>query len=373
MITTRMKRILILLLASAPLCFGQESRLVPRHNRHDETYVVPNPLLPAKPTSAPRVTPTPRPRPSPAPRPPLVEPHFLLPANPDVNDYRPVVNAEGTRVIFERNPTASPNDIKLYSLDLSTGDVQPFVTFASTRADWCWDRSGGQLTSGPVAFSNETTGIWTVATGGQPVHVPNTEGMIYPSWYPDCGHLAVDVTGPQVTAEIDATTGTVIASPLANETVWAGFPSVNQTNPNLIAFAGQFNGESNYYNQDLNYVWVTDRSTVPPAVAPLDRKAPEARRSSKNFRHAPGGGHRMAIGLPLSPIGSATKTTAPVRPMLSSFKMRTVRDRQCKSATARRGMFSIRNGFHRDRTAGFCSSLQCRQSPADRSGLPVSM
>jgi hypothetical protein len=274
MITTRMKRILILLLASAPLCFGQESRVVPRHNRHDETYVVSNPSLPAKPTSASRVTPTPRPRPSPAPRPPLVEPNFLLPANPDVNDYRPVVNAEGTRVIFERNPIASPNDIKVYSLDLSTGDVQPFVTFASTRADWCWDRSGGQLTSGPVAFSNETTGIWTVATGGQPVHVPNTGGMIYPSWYPDCEHLAVDVTGPQVTAEIDATTGTVIASPLANETVWAGFPSVNQTNPNLIAFAGQFNGESNYYNQDLNYVWVTDRSTVPPAVAPLDRKAP---------------------------------------------------------------------------------------------------
>ncbi len=61
---------------------------------------------------------------------------------------------------------------------------------------------------------------------------------------------------------------------LANDTVWAGFASVNQTNPNLIAFAGQFNGESNYYNQELNYVWVTDRSMVPPTVAPLDRQAP---------------------------------------------------------------------------------------------------
>jgi Tol biopolymer transport system component len=98
--------------------------------------------------------------------------------------------------------------------------------------------------------------------------------MIYPSWHPDCEHLAVDVTGAQVTAQIDATTGDVVISPLANETVWAGLASVNQTNPNLIAFAGQFNEESNYYNQDLNYVWVTDTSTVPPTVAPLDHQAP---------------------------------------------------------------------------------------------------
>ena len=92
--------------------------------------------------SAPVVTPTPRPRPSPAPRPNLfVEPNFLLPANPSVSDYRPVVNAEGTRVIFERNPTTSPNDIKPYSLDLATRGVQPFINFASTRPDWCWDRS----------------------------------------------------------------------------------------------------------------------------------------------------------------------------------------------------------------------------------------
>jgi hypothetical protein len=264
-----MKRILVLFLASTPVCFAQG---------HDETnngspIAEPKFSLPANRPSTPRVTPTPRPRPTPAPRPQLVEPKFLLPANPDVSDYRPVVNAEGTRVIFERNPTASPHDIKLYSLDLSTGNVQPFVNFASTRADWCWDRSGGQFTSGPVAFSNNN-GIYRVDAGSQPALLPNTAGMIYPSWYPSCEHLAVDVTGVQVTAEIDASTGAVIISPLANETVWAGFASVNQTNPNLIAFAGQFNRETNYYNEDLNYVWVTDRSTTPPAVSPLDREAP---------------------------------------------------------------------------------------------------
>jgi hypothetical protein len=46
----------------------------------------------------------------------------LLPENSEVNDYRPVLNAEGRTVIFERNATATPNDVKLYSADLSTGN-----------------------------------------------------------------------------------------------------------------------------------------------------------------------------------------------------------------------------------------------------------
>jgi hypothetical protein len=277
-----MKRIVILLWVSMSLCFAQGDDWTNNEFR----IALPKLFRPANSPSVPRLAPTPRPRPSPAPRPtpPLfVEPNFLLPANPDVNDYRPVVNAEGTQVIFERNPATSPNDVKLYSLDLATHSVQPFVGFASTRADWCWDRSGGQLMSGPVAFSNDD-GIYRVDPGGLPILLPNTAGMIYPSWYPDCTHLAVDVTGTQVTAEIDATTGMVLNSPLANDAVWAGFSSVNQANPNLIAFAGQFNGESNYYNQDLNYVWVTDRSTAPPVVAPLDHEAPAGPAFQQKFQ-----------------------------------------------------------------------------------------
>jgi len=265
-----MKQIFVLLLAFGSFCFAQEHHGMPK---------------------GPRPTPTPRPPPS-----PFVEPKFLLPANRDVNDYRPVVNAEGTKVVFERYPTGNASDVKLYPtgnasgtklyiLDLATGDVQPFVTFASTRPDWCWISSGGTLTSGPVAFSNND-GIYRVDPSGTPTPLPNTANMIYPAWYPGCQYLAVDV-GAQadlgqgcnepvrpLTAKIDATTGAVVVCRLANDTVWAGFPSVNQVNPNLVAFAGQFNGESNYYDQDLNYSWVTDTSMQPPRVAPFDHDAP---------------------------------------------------------------------------------------------------
>jgi len=242
-----MNRIFILMLASAPLCFAQTTS----HRNPNGS--------------------------------PFVEPNFLMPEDATVSDYRPVMNAEATTVIFERNPIASPNDIKLYSLDLTSGNVQHFVTFASTRPDWCWQRSGNNLTSGPVAFSNDD-GIYRVDAGASPTPLPNTTGMIYPSWYPDCQSMAVDVTGTQVTAQIDANTGQVIRSPLGSATIWAGFPSVNQTHPNLVAFAGQFNGRSPYYNQDLNYVWVTDTSTGRPRVAPLERHAPRGPSFQQRFQ-----------------------------------------------------------------------------------------
>ena len=144
-----MKRSFLLLLASESLCFAQATL-------HQS----------ANPSS-------------------FVEPNFLLPENSEVNDYRPVLNADATKVIFERNPIAMPNDVKLHIVDLSTRDVHRFVNFASTRPDWCWSRAGGGLTSGPVAFSNND-GVYRVDPGGSPTPIPNTAHMIYPSWYPDC-------------------------------------------------------------------------------------------------------------------------------------------------------------------------------------------
>jgi hypothetical protein len=207
-----------------------------------------------------------------------VDPVFLAFKTADASDYRPVLNATGAVVVFERTFAASPNVTKLYSAQVSGGAASPFATIASTRPDWCWLRSGKSPPSiGPVAFSNDN-GIYTVNGDGSELSLlPNTAGMVYPSWYPDCAHLAVDVAAEQqhITAEIDAKTGKTIADPLANDQVWAGFPSVNQVNPNLVAFAGQFNKGSNYYDEDLNYTWVTDRSRKPPRVFPMDRDAPK--------------------------------------------------------------------------------------------------
>jgi hypothetical protein len=211
-----------------------------------------------------------------------VKPIFYPFSEPDASnysDYRPVLNANATIVLFERTFTDNPNVTQLYTADLTTNIVQRFVNIESQRPDWCWNRTNGRpLTIGPVAFSNGN-GIFVV-NGTNLTLLPNTSGMVYPSWYPDCRSLAVDlgenvqITGERVTARINAVSGKVTAAPLANDSVWAGFPSVNQADPRVISFAGQFKGEANYYNELLNYTWVTNRSTNPPIVTPMDREAP---------------------------------------------------------------------------------------------------
>jgi len=230
----------------------------------------------------------------------FVEPQFLQDRDSSVTDYRPVVNAEGTKVIFERSPSTDPNDTKLYIGDLSAGypphaqNVHPFVNFPSTRPDWCWNTSGGTLTSGPVAFTGDD-GLYRVDPEATPTPIPNTGGMIYPAWYPGCHAVAADVGATAalgtcqesvrpLTAKIDAFTGNVLICRLAKDNVWAGFPSVNQANPNLVSFAGQFNREDNYYNQELNYTWVTDTSTGQPRTFPMDRHAPRGPSFQQKFQ-----------------------------------------------------------------------------------------
>ena len=197
----------------------------------------------------------------------------------DFSDYRPVLNAEATAVLFERTFNKNPNFAQLNIADLTTNTVQRFVNIESFRPDWCWYRSNGrQLAIGPIAFSN-VNGIF-VFSGTALRLLPKTAGMVYPSWYPNCQYIAANVgendqvSGEHLTAQIDATSGVVVAAPLANNSLWASFASVNQVNPRLISFAGQSKAQSNYYNELLNYTWVTNRSTNPPIVAAVDRKAP---------------------------------------------------------------------------------------------------
>ena len=73
-----------------------------------------------------------------------------------------------------------------------------------------------------------------------------------------------------MTAQIDAVSGAVIAAPLANKRVWAGFPSVNQVDPNLVSFAGQFIGNSTITIK-TSTILGTNRSRTPPEVMPMDR------------------------------------------------------------------------------------------------------
>jgi Tol biopolymer transport system component len=205
---------------------------------------------------------------------PFATPVFLMKYPQSVTDFRPVVNKAATTVIFERTIGSST---KLYSLDLTSPSAKP-VLFAkglsaqSFRPDWSWQ-------TGEVVFMNTTNGVYLASASGAYSLITGTVGMSYPTWYPDGATLAVYNNQPKAGEPVPRTSkmdlsGKVLQDVLANNNVWAGFASVNQTSPNLIAFAGQVVIPKGTYNQNMNYIWLTDTSTTPPTVRTLAPGAP---------------------------------------------------------------------------------------------------
>jgi len=219
---------------------------------------------------------------------PFADPVFLMtyPPKPTFNDYRPVLNSTATTVIFERTISGVT---KLYSLDLTNPNVTPVLAFPglkaqSLRPDWSWK-------TGEVVFMNTSDGIYLSSDPLKPL--ANTTKMTYPTWYPDGATLAVynnrqhnpPLPIPR-TSKVDLT-GKVLQPILATNNIWAGFPSVNQTDSNVIAFAGQVVIPHTIYNQNKNYIWLVDTSTTPPTVRTLDPGIPTKPFDAKYQGRAP--------------------------------------------------------------------------------------
>ena len=215
--------------------------------------------------------------------PSLITPNFLLCASKTTCDYRSVVNATGTAVIFERSVLNSHNEFgasQLYSLDLTKGGAtaSPFIQNPlgkiSNRPDWCW-------LTGEVAFNFDMDlRVGVVDSSGENFRSlgAQTAKMNYPTWFPNGQTLAVENyaassqpnPGPAYplpnTTTIDSSTGVPVTPDVEGLYLWAGMPSVNPVNPNLIAFAGQpISGST--YKQDTNYIYVMDTSgTAGPSM-----------------------------------------------------------------------------------------------------------
>jgi hypothetical protein len=206
----------------------------------------------------------------------LITPNFLLPSSTTTCDYRCVVNAAGTAVIFERSVLNSDGRFgapQLYLLDLTQSGATPssFIQDQnikiSDRPDWCWQTGQVAFNFGPhiwVGVADSSGGNFR-SLGAQ------TASMNYPTWFPDGHTLAVENYAPSShpnpgpsyplpnTTTIDLKTGVAVTGDLEGLNLWGGMPSVNPVNPNLIAFAGQPVSGSTY-NQDENYIYVMDTS-----------------------------------------------------------------------------------------------------------------
>ena len=232
----------------------------------------------------------------------FVEPNFLLLYPQSVNDYRSVVNATGTTAVFERalivDGEAGP--FQLYSMDLTTNhctvtgsNLRPFLTAPSslvsaTRPDWAW-LTTGSTSLGPVAFTwtDSSNVMWlglVGAQGGTPTLVKGsygsgTKGLEYPTWSPSAGTLVAASFDPKRYATTPCSVsltaaGEVITPALAGPSMWAGMPSINQSAPSQLAFAGQPSQSGGKYDQDTNYIWTMDMFEGPGSVKPLEHGCP---------------------------------------------------------------------------------------------------
>lgn len=234
----------------------------------------------------------------------LLLPYLKYPYFSLVSDFRPTINAAGTRIVFERQ-VPGPKGLlygepylNIFDLVTSTPNPAPMPLIntgqSAARADWCW-RTDNPSVDGPITYSIyydpkktppdkwHQNGIYQVEpkAGSTPTVLRYSDGTgwIYPTWYPGCGALAVDAStsfgyGPVPTpgpwtSKYDLSTKAVTLH-ITGQDHWAGFASVNPKMSWLITYAGQKFTE-NGYNQDLNQIYIANTSRQPPWITEIDK------------------------------------------------------------------------------------------------------
>lgn len=208
------------------------------------------------------------------------------------NDYRPTMGPDGCTAIFERTgtgllPEGMVQPTLLYSMDVySNNNPVIFIDYPNapefqTRPDWCWKTN-------KVVFNNNM--LHTVnGDGSRPAPIPDTNGYIYPQWWPDGTQLTVynnsKAAVPKPCSSVIAADGSMITANIngndaGNNPVYGGMPAANPANPELIAFAGQpdianwGNDKSDAgYNQFKNYIFLNSVTNNVFSSAPMEQGA----------------------------------------------------------------------------------------------------
>jgi hypothetical protein len=238
-------------------------------------------------------------------------PITFITADPDFYDYRPAIDATGTRVVFERLPFPDTNhaDIVLYvatSIDLPNPPVAPFVPRlavlpasyppSQSRPDWCW-KTHEVVFSGAASQTSPIDAYIVSADGTALSIVPNTREHIYPIWSSNGTELVIYNNTPSalrvhpVTSLITSDGAVVVGNLNGTDEstppgpVFGGFAAPLPGFPRQIAFAGQPalaswgvpSGQvpplTAEYNQDNNYVFLNAEANLVFTSRPLESKA----------------------------------------------------------------------------------------------------
>jgi Periplasmic component of the Tol biopolymer transport system len=200
-------------------------------------------------------------------------------------DLWPCFSPDGKTVLFSRSMDKG-STWELFVVPAAGGVPRRFtavpLSVSATRANW-------SATNGSIAFTGARAGggnsIWLIRSDGSEPHEIQasglSDGVFYPSWYPDGKRLAlVDFGGGEggVVMQVDLARGT--ATPLTNRRqVLAGMPRVSPDG-RWIAFAGQEN-RGQTYDQLKNSIWLRDDKGKLRALDAKQGRAPAWSRDGK--------------------------------------------------------------------------------------------
>jgi hypothetical protein len=139
------------------------------------------------------------------------------------------------------------------------------------RASWSWNAKQSKR---QIAFTDTNSPVYTINADPsdfdeQQLSVTGHEdaALSYPAWYPSSQLLMANYSDYKL---IKADLSGNFLGELTAAKFWSGMGTLNQTKPDIIAYAGQLAG-SGVYNQKNNKVWLQDGSDAPEQVSPLGK------------------------------------------------------------------------------------------------------
>lgn len=124
----------------------------------------------------------------------------------NVIDFRPAINADASRIVFERqvqDGESYSNQVVLFTSSLNQPQPQPLIKSQqfplgspSTRPDWCQLSSSSPIVYSVPSGGTAPAGVFSIVPDGTSaaVRISDNPNWIYPTWFPDCQSLAVDAT-----------------------------------------------------------------------------------------------------------------------------------------------------------------------------------
>ncbi|WP_444946436.1 TolB family protein [Microbulbifer sp. VTAC004] len=195
-----------------------------------------------------------------------------------LNLYRPSIGPDGSTAIFEGwEQFKNDKSAILYCInDLNQNEPTPFLKTndpaPQTRNDWCW-------ASGEIVYCQGEYLNTTRCDGLESTRLNNTKNLIYGSWSQDGSTLAAMNQNQNLKPHPhtclysynsrEISVSNINGKDIDNNNMYGGMPSIDPTNSNTVAFAGQPAIETWHpnedgkkevcYNQNYNYIFLSMR------------------------------------------------------------------------------------------------------------------